>query len=47
MKVFTVKVMNEPGSDAVEAFHKRLAQIALDKLGADVCRKIIECAKEK
>lgn len=47
MKVFTVKAMNEPGYDAVEAFHRRLAQIALDKLGADVCKRILDVTKEK
>lgn len=47
MRVFTVKAMNEPGHDAVEAFHRRLAQIALDRLGTDVCKRILEVTKEK
>ncbi|WP_185966663.1 hypothetical protein [Clostridium sp. HBUAS56017] len=48
MKVFTAKVMNNPSSEAVKAFHKRLAQILINDLGVKKCEVLVnEYSKEK
>lgn len=48
MKVFTARVMNNPSEEAVEAFHKRLAQILLNDIGIKKCEAVLkEYSKEK